>query len=503
MSKWNQQLKFTEKEEANGLPPHFLDAIVAAESADDPNAVSRAGAQGLFQFMPKTAEGYGIDPFNPEQAAGAAAKMYGELGKKYNHDLDKMLAGYNWGQGNVDKAIKAANEQGVDWHTKLPSETRNYIAKISKKLHGAVAIGAASAGDYADAADYASGTDSPALNEYSAKNRSKIGKPQNKGQDEEDEYSFLQEMMKENPIVGLFLMIFSMFSGGGLDFDHMNSLMKDFEKLPPEKQKAALDNLSHEDSAKFYSVKALTELSKNLTTNTAGEQAAELATRFMGQKEVGKNCGAIVQLSGVGQGQPWCGGFAHYIFSQTMPDVYHEKGENFNLAITYKTYGEKHGAFHTKGSDYTPEVGDAIVFSREGGNHVGIVTKIENGKVTYIAGNDGNKVDSNSFDAATPPANLLGFTSSRELAAAKHIDLAKQASVSEPTTSTNIQTSIIPKDVQLLANAVPKVNISEDKPAATNTPVNLASLGITTDATDTLYSSLPALVRKKSVNAIG
>ena len=320
--------------------------------------------------------------------------------------------------------------------------------------------------------------------------------------DEENQTPFLAEFIKTNPVLGLFLMIFGMMTGLISPADG-NKLLGDFDKLPDTdpRKKAALDNLSPEDKQNYDSMRRLRDVAKDLHSTAAADRTKELAEKFVGQKEDANNnnYGDIVRLSGIAQGQPWCGGFAHYIFGVTMPNVYDQK--DYASAISFQKEGEKYGAFHKKSGDYTPEIGDAIVFSRAGGSgHVGIVTKIENGKVTYIAGNDGNKVDSNDFDAATPPANLLGFTSSRELAAAKHIDLGNQASVSEPTTSTNIQTSIIPKDVQLLANAVPKVNITEDKPAAINTPVNLASLGITTD---TLYSSLPALVRKKSVNAIG
>ena len=59
-----------------GLPDGLLSAIASAESGYNPNAKnSGSGASGMFQFMPATAKGYGIDPFNPTQAADAAGTM--------------------------------------------------------------------------------------------------------------------------------------------------------------------------------------------------------------------------------------------------------------------------------------------------------------------------------------------------------------------------------------------------------------------------------------------
>jgi len=111
-------------EQKNGLPQGLLSAVMQQESAGNPNAVSPMGAKGAFQFMPETAAQYGIDPFNPEQAATAAAQMFGELSQKYQGDIPSMLAGYNWGQGNVDR-------KGLQ---NAPEETRNYIKKIQPQL---------------------------------------------------------------------------------------------------------------------------------------------------------------------------------------------------------------------------------------------------------------------------------------------------------------------------------------------------------------------------------
>lgn len=111
-----------------GLPDGLLEAIASTESNYNPDAKnSKSGAAGMFQFMPATAQGYGIDPYNPVQAADAAGKMMSGLIAKYNGDLAKALAGYNWGGGNVDKAVK---KYGDNWLAYAPEETKKYIKKI-------------------------------------------------------------------------------------------------------------------------------------------------------------------------------------------------------------------------------------------------------------------------------------------------------------------------------------------------------------------------------------
>lgn len=81
----------------------------------------------MMQFMPKTAQGYGIDPFDPEQAVDAAGRMISQSLKTYNGDVAKTLAAYNWGSGNLSKAIK---KYGDNWLAHAPAETKNYIKKI-------------------------------------------------------------------------------------------------------------------------------------------------------------------------------------------------------------------------------------------------------------------------------------------------------------------------------------------------------------------------------------
>ncbi|MBW9336196.1 lytic transglycosylase domain-containing protein [Herbaspirillum sp. RU 5E] len=113
---------FGSLERQYGLPRGLLDSVWYAESTRGQGTmISPKGAQGHFQFMPDTARQYGVtDPFDLAQSADGAARMYRDLLKQNNGDLNGALAGYNWGQGNLQKnGIEAA-----------PAETREYIRKV-------------------------------------------------------------------------------------------------------------------------------------------------------------------------------------------------------------------------------------------------------------------------------------------------------------------------------------------------------------------------------------
>ena len=106
-----------------GLPAGLLSSLSAAESGGDPYAESPKGAKGPFQFMDGTARDLGLkgmDVYDPHKSADAAARYLRYLLDATGGDLEKTLASYNWGLGNVQK-------KGMD---NLPSETRNYIPKV-------------------------------------------------------------------------------------------------------------------------------------------------------------------------------------------------------------------------------------------------------------------------------------------------------------------------------------------------------------------------------------
>ncbi|EMX7496895.1 TPA: lytic transglycosylase domain-containing protein [Klebsiella pneumoniae] len=106
-----------------GLPAGLLSSVAATESGGDPFAVSPKGAKGPFQFMDGTARDLGLkgmDVYDPHKSADAAARYLRYLLDATGGDLEKALASYNWGLGNVQK-------KGMD---NMPAETRNYVPKV-------------------------------------------------------------------------------------------------------------------------------------------------------------------------------------------------------------------------------------------------------------------------------------------------------------------------------------------------------------------------------------
>ena len=86
------------------LPVDLLHAIIRAESAYDPRAVSNKGAAGLMQLMPETARQYGVkDVFDPEENLTGGAKYLKDLVRLYDGRRDLVLAAYNAGQEAVKK----------------------------------------------------------------------------------------------------------------------------------------------------------------------------------------------------------------------------------------------------------------------------------------------------------------------------------------------------------------------------------------------------------------
>lgn len=80
----------------NGIPASLLAALVSHESGFNPSAISSAGAQGIAQFMPATAAGMGVNPFDPTQAINGAAKLLGAYTSRFGSYAD-ALAAYNAG----------------------------------------------------------------------------------------------------------------------------------------------------------------------------------------------------------------------------------------------------------------------------------------------------------------------------------------------------------------------------------------------------------------------
>ena len=125
---------FEEALEAYGLPLE-LKYLPVIESALNPKAVSRVGATGLWQFMLATGKQYGLEVNSlvderrdPIKASYAAAHCLSDLYKVFG-DWNLVIAAYNCGPGNINKAIHRAGGAKDYWqiYPYLPRETRGYV----------------------------------------------------------------------------------------------------------------------------------------------------------------------------------------------------------------------------------------------------------------------------------------------------------------------------------------------------------------------------------------
>lgn len=124
---------------SEGIPPE-LAWVAEVESRLDPDAASSAGARGLFQFMPVTAERFGLVSkgddrrSEPEFSARAAARYLGMLYEKFG-SWALALAAYNTGEGRVERLLSKHNANTFDEIAEfLPNETRLYVPKVMATL---------------------------------------------------------------------------------------------------------------------------------------------------------------------------------------------------------------------------------------------------------------------------------------------------------------------------------------------------------------------------------
>ena len=105
----------------HGLDPVLLTAMATVESSFDPSAVSPKGAGGLLQLMPATAQRFGVtDVFDVSQNVDGGARYMSWLLERYDGQTELALAGYNAGEGAVDR------------HKGVPPfrETREYVRRV-------------------------------------------------------------------------------------------------------------------------------------------------------------------------------------------------------------------------------------------------------------------------------------------------------------------------------------------------------------------------------------
>jgi soluble lytic murein transglycosylase-like protein len=108
----------------HAINPHLVAALVHVESAFNPRAVSRKGACGLMQLLPETARRFGLkkkkEIFDPVKNLEAGVRYLKWLTKRFNGDVQRVLAAYNAGEGAVDRF------GGIPPYR----ETQQYVRKI-------------------------------------------------------------------------------------------------------------------------------------------------------------------------------------------------------------------------------------------------------------------------------------------------------------------------------------------------------------------------------------
>lgn len=116
------QSEITAAAQEFGVEEAIVRAIIHAESAFNPTALSRAGAQGLMQLMPPTARRFGVtDSYDASQNIRGGVRYLSWLLKRFNGNLTLAAAGYNAGEGAVDR------------HGGVPpySETQYYVQRVA------------------------------------------------------------------------------------------------------------------------------------------------------------------------------------------------------------------------------------------------------------------------------------------------------------------------------------------------------------------------------------
>jgi soluble lytic murein transglycosylase-like protein len=113
----------------NGMPRYLLARLLYQESRYRQDIItgkttSAAGAVGIAQIVPKWHPD--VNPLNVSESIYYAAKYLTKLKNQFG-DWETALAAYNWGQGNVNNAMKG---NGYKWLASAPTETQNYVSEI-------------------------------------------------------------------------------------------------------------------------------------------------------------------------------------------------------------------------------------------------------------------------------------------------------------------------------------------------------------------------------------
>lgn len=116
--------------QAQGVNPTVALAVAQQESGLNENAVSPAGAIGVFQLMPATAAELGVNPYDVTQNIQGGIKYLKQQIATFG-SVPLGLTAYNWGPGNLSNAIQS---YGSNFASQIPAETQNYISNIISSI---------------------------------------------------------------------------------------------------------------------------------------------------------------------------------------------------------------------------------------------------------------------------------------------------------------------------------------------------------------------------------
>ena len=131
----------------HGVDEALVRAVIHAESAFNPNAVSHAGAQGLMQLIPATAARFGVaDPFTPAQNIAGGVEYLAWLTRRFDGDLTKIAAGYNAGEGAVDRyGGVPPYQETIRYVERVGILRQRYQAELTAKANASAAVSTVSA----------------------------------------------------------------------------------------------------------------------------------------------------------------------------------------------------------------------------------------------------------------------------------------------------------------------------------------------------------------------
>jgi soluble lytic murein transglycosylase-like protein len=131
----------TEASAKYGVDPNLIAAMAFRESRFDANAVSRRGAQGVMQLMPKTARALGVkDAFDARQNVFGGAKYLKYLLDRFDGDVTLTLAAYNAGPELVARVGPSATQEAVEYVAAVRAVLRDRAARVVRSVHDRSAL---------------------------------------------------------------------------------------------------------------------------------------------------------------------------------------------------------------------------------------------------------------------------------------------------------------------------------------------------------------------------